>query len=70
MATNGAMHRTQIFLPLSLHRRLKEEASSRQITLSELIRKMLTRQLHRSSRDRTEAGIRVLLSIAGEGGRE
>jgi len=59
-----AMHRTQIFLPRDLHYSLKKEAESGGITVSELIRNMLNRQLHVNSRTHTERGIQVLLNMA------
>jgi len=58
------MHRTQLFLPQDLHATLKREAQSAGITISELVRTMLNRQLHLSSRSQTEKGTQVLMDMA------
>jgi len=65
---HNSMHRTQLFLPQDLHDTLRREAQSEGITISELVRNMLNRQLHQSSRSQTEKGTSVLLEMGmGEG---
>lgn len=60
------MHRTQLFVPKSLHEALTKEAQASGITNSELVRQIILQYLNKNNRQKTEAGMRLLLTM-GEG---
>jgi post-segregation antitoxin (ccd killing protein) len=64
MSKKTQMHRTQLFLPIDLHKELLEESRFQGITISEIVRQVLTQYLQKHSREDTEAGTRLLLDMA------
>ena len=57
------MHRTQLFIPNELQEALAHEADADGISLSELIRQISAQYLNKNSRQRTEAGMSLLLEM-------
>lgn len=57
------MHRTQLFLPESLHAKLKSQATEDHKTLSEYVRIVLDEHLSSHTRKYTEKGIVSLMAM-------
>lgn len=65
-STTDTMHRTQLFLSKDLYQFLLERSREEGITLSELVRQVMTEYFHRQHRKDTEAGIQTLLRMGEE----
>ena len=57
------MHRTQLFLPETLHSTLKSQASEGGMTLSEYVRQVLDEHVNTRTRRHTERAIVSLMAM-------
>lgn len=58
------MHRTQLFIPHDMHEDLIQESQSLGITISELVRQVMSQYLNVKHRKTMESGITILLDMA------